>query len=132
MKYLRIARGLTRAQLAEQSGVGYRTIQKIEHNLVRRLHSRTTQKLTQALNVEPSMLVRLISEAPEDPRRIGSRLREARYASGMSQAEVARRANISQGHLSQLECGNYEAGPATIQRLAHVLGVKPTELLGVE
>lgn len=132
MKYLRIARGFTRAQLAQQSGVGYKTIQKIEHNLVRCPRSRTAQKLAQALHVEPAKLVRLISEAPEDPIRRGSRLREARCACEMSQAEVALLANISQGHLSQLESGNYEASPATIQRLAHALGVKPTELLGVE
>jgi transcriptional regulator with XRE-family HTH domain len=73
-----------------------------------------------------------MSEVPEDPKYRGSLLREARIAAGMGQLELARETGISQAYISQLERGMYEAGPSTIQKLARALGVRPTELLGVE
>lgn len=41
----------------------------------------------------------------------------------MSQAELARRTGLSQGHISELERGDKEPRPATMQNLAAGLGV---------
>ncbi len=128
---LRIARGLTAAELAERSGLGYRTVRYVERNLVRRPHARTLRRLAQALEVEPSELVRRMSEevSEEDPKRRGSLLRELRIASGMGQPELARRAGVSQSFLSQLEHGKHQGGPGTVSKLAEALGVDPSKLL---
>ncbi len=126
---LRIARGLTAAELAERSGLGYRTVRYVERNLVRRPHARTLRRLAQALEVEPSELVRRMSEVPEDPKRRGSLLRELRIASGLGQPELARRAGVSQSFLSQLEHGKHQGGPGTVSKLAEALGVDPSKLL---
>jgi transcriptional regulator with XRE-family HTH domain len=128
VKDLRIARGFTAAELAEKSGVGYRTVRRVERSLVRP-HPRTLQRLAEALGVEPSELARLMSEVAQDPKRKGSFLRDLRIASGMSQPELARRAGINQAFLSQLERGKHEAGPSTVRKLAEALGVHPLELI---
>jgi transcriptional regulator with XRE-family HTH domain len=128
VKDLRIARGLTAAELAERSGVGYRTVRRLERNLVRP-HTRTLRRLAEALGVEPSELARLMSEAPQDPNRRGSLLSDLRVASGMSRVQLARRAGISQSFLSGLERGKHEAGPRTVPKLAEALGVHPLELI---
>ncbi len=126
---LRLARGLTAAELAERSGLGYRTVRHVERNLVRRPRARTVRRLAEALGVEPSELTRRMSEVPAGSKRRGSLLRELRLASGMSQPELARRAGISQSFLSQLELGRHEAGPGTVRKLAEALGVDPSELV---
>ncbi len=128
IKDLRIARGLTAAELAERSGVGYRTVWRVERSLVRP-HTRTLRRLAEALSVEPSELARLMSEVAQDPKRKGSLLRDLRIASGMSQPKLARRAGINQAFLSQLERGKHEAGPNTVAKLAEALGVHPLELM---
>lgn len=46
-----------------------------------------------------------------------------REMAGMSQAEVARRSGLSQGHISELERGEKRARPATIKKLAVALAV---------
>jgi transcriptional regulator with XRE-family HTH domain len=126
---LRLARGLTAAELAERSGLAYRTVRHVERNLVRNPHPRTVRRLAAALDVEPSELTQRMSEVPADSKRRGSLLRELRLASGMSQPELARRAGISQSFLSQLERGRHEAGPSTVRKLAEALGVDPSELV---
>ncbi|MFN8052799.1 MAG: helix-turn-helix transcriptional regulator [Acidimicrobiales bacterium] len=52
-----------------------------------------------------------------------------RELAGFSQAELSRRAGISQGHISQIEAGQKRPRPATIVRLADVLGVPLGSLL---
>ncbi len=131
IKDLRIARGLTAAELAERSGLGYGTVRRVEQSLVRP-HPRTLRRLAEALGVEPSELVRLMSEVPQDPTRKGSLLRDLRIASGMSQPKLARRAGINQAFLSQLERGQHEAGPRTVRKLAEALGVHPLKLMSFE
>jgi transcriptional regulator with XRE-family HTH domain len=122
-------RGLTRAKLAEQSEVGYKIIQNIEHNVVRCPRSRTIQKLAKTLDVKPLELVRLISEPPGDPKKQGNRLRNLRIACELPPVELARQAGISQPYVYNLELVKYGASPNIIQKLAHALGVKSTEPL---
>lgn len=55
-----------------------------------------------------------------------------RVMAGFSQAELARRSGVSQGHLSQIERGDRNASPRTIKRLASGLGVPIGALLTAE
>ena len=56
-----------------------------------------------------------------------------RVLSGFSQAELARRSGVSQGHISELEKdgGTKNASPATIKKLAEALGVPVGALMNV-
>jgi transcriptional regulator with XRE-family HTH domain len=50
-------------------------------------------------------------------------LKVIRERSGLSQAALGRAANVSQGHISQLEAGLKEPRPEMVRRLASALGV---------
>lgn len=54
----------------------------------------------------------------------GSQIRAARLAAGLSLREVARRAVIDAGYLSQIERGIRAPSPAFLARLSEVLGVE--------
>lgn len=45
-----------------------------------------------------------------------------RELSGLSQAELARRGEFSQGYISELEKGRKNPSPAMVSRIAEVLG----------
>lgn len=53
---------------------------------------------------------------------------QIRFLAGYSQAELARQAGLSQGHMSELERGDKNPRPATIKKLATALSV-PVEAL---
>lgn len=54
-----------------------------------------------------------------------------RVLAGLSQAELARRSGVSQGHISELERGDKKASPRTIKRLAEALAVPMPALMTV-
>lgn len=56
-------------------------------------------------------------------------LRTIRELAGFSQAELARRTGISQGHISQIESGQKHPRPRTVRLLADHLGVPLGSLL---
>jgi transcriptional regulator with XRE-family HTH domain len=60
----------------------------------------------------------------------GVALRVIRERSGLSQAELARRGNFSQGYISELEKGTKNPSPAMVQRLAEVLAIPLAALVG--
>ena len=62
---------------------------------------------------------------------IGERLRELRLKRGLSQDELARRANVTQGLIWQIEAGRRTPSLRTLLRLAEALSVSPEELLPV-
>jgi transcriptional regulator with XRE-family HTH domain len=61
-------------------------------------------------------------------REIGRRLREARLGTGLTLAEVAAKAGVSEGFLSKLERGQAAASIANLIQLAEVLGLGLHEL----
>jgi transcriptional regulator with XRE-family HTH domain len=64
-------------------------------------------------------------------RRVGRRLRALRRAKEMGLRELARKAKVNSGYLSELECGTKTHPSATIlKRLARALRVPVAELLG--
>lgn len=56
-------------------------------------------------------------------------LERLRVLAGCSQAELARRSGLSQGHISELERGDKTARPGTIKKLATALNVPMPFLL---
>lgn len=73
----------------------------------------------------------------ESPRRAQARrpldhdpatLRTRRVEAGLTGAELAQRAEISAGHLSELESGSRNASPPVLARLARELGCEIRDL----
>jgi len=62
------------------------------------------------------------------PAEVESRVRAAREARGLSQAELARRAGLSRQALSAIEAGRYLPNTAVALRLAQALGCAVEEL----
>ncbi|MBL9059938.1 MAG: cupin domain-containing protein [Mangrovicoccus sp.] len=63
---------------------------------------------------------------------VGRRLRALRLKANLSQADVAQRAGISIGALSQIERGVSSLRVRTLWPLAAVLDVEPSQLLGAD
>ena len=62
-------------------------------------------------------------------QKIGARIREIRISKGMSQADLATRANISLPHISEIEHGKTKMLLATFIRVAEALQVSADVLL---
>lgn len=61
------------------------------------------------------------------------RVKEARQAAGLTQAELAKKARISQAAVSELEAGKtVRLNLDVLERLCTVLELEPGELLGRE
>src|SRR5262245_24748467 len=62
-------------------------------------------------------------------RLFAERLRELRRSRGMTQAELARRAEVSVTHLSELENADIAPGIDLVDRLAQALGAAVADLV---
>lgn len=60
---------------------------------------------------------------------LGSELRRARLALGLTQEELAERAKLHRTYVSQLERDEKSPTVAVLQRVCKALGVKASELL---
>ena len=56
-------------------------------------------------------------------------LKRLRKAAGMTQEQLARRADLSLGYVQRLEVGRHDPPVSTLRALAKALGVPVTELL---
>lgn len=61
--------------------------------------------------------------------QIGQRIRAARLAKGMSQADLAFAADISLPHISNFELGKKQLSILTFSKIIEVLGVSADEIL---
>ena len=62
-------------------------------------------------------------------KEIGARVKKARKARQMSQAELAEKLNISLSHMSDIETGKSNFGVDILKRITEVLQVSSDELL---
>jgi transcriptional regulator with XRE-family HTH domain len=62
---------------------------------------------------------------------VGDRIKAARERKVWGQAELARAVGITPNSLYRIENGMHAPRPATIRKIAEVLGVDPAELAGV-
>jgi transcriptional regulator with XRE-family HTH domain len=60
---------------------------------------------------------------------MGKALKRIRREKGISQAELARRANLTREYVNKIEAGRYDPSLSTINALAKALGVKVGRLL---
>jgi transcriptional regulator with XRE-family HTH domain len=63
------------------------------------------------------------------PAQVGKTLRKLRKAKGLSQAELAEKADLSREYVNKIEAGKYDPPLSTINALAKALRVRPTALL---
>lgn len=70
------------------------------------------------------------SESPAFRGHIGQRIRYYRQKSGLNQTQLARRANVNQGFLSEIERGKRKPSPSSLQAIAVALDVAPAVLIG--
>jgi transcriptional regulator with XRE-family HTH domain len=68
-------------------------------------------------------------EYDEVVRRFGGRLRQARAGRGMTQADLADRAGVSEAYVGRLERGRAAPGIDLVARLAKALGLPAADLL---
>jgi len=61
---------------------------------------------------------------------IGDRIRYYRHLRELKQVELARRAKVNQGFLSEIESGKRRPSPASLKALAMALNVPPAVLIG--
>jgi transcriptional regulator with XRE-family HTH domain len=67
-----------------------------------------------------------VAESPKS--RFGRRLRELRVATGLSQSELAERADITPEYVSRLERGLVGPSIEALERIAKGLGVEPKSM----
>ena len=65
----------------------------------------------------------------DDLQAIGKNVRRLREALGISQEELADRAGLHRTYIGGIERGERNLGLINLVKLAHALGVKPSELL---
>lgn len=57
-----------------------------------------------------------------------TRIKLRRLEAGLLQVELSQRAQIARARLSEIECGHVQPRPDELDRIAGVLGVKPSDL----
>ncbi|NLT05873.1 MAG: helix-turn-helix transcriptional regulator [Solirubrobacterales bacterium] len=67
--------------------------------------------------------------ASETLRLLGANVRRRRLETGLTQAELADLARVSQSQINTLESGTREAGVVALVRVALALHVDPADLL---
>lgn len=67
--------------------------------------------------------------AGETLRQLGANVRRRRLETGLTQADLADLARVSQSQINTLEAGTREAGVVALIRVARALHVDPAELL---
>ena len=66
------------------------------------------------------------------PQRVGQRVREARKAAGMTQAELGQRVGVTPSAIAHLEAGIRDTTVTRLTAIAEVLGLDLGALVGLE
>ena len=86
-------------------------------------HSPTVLGRTLRYTVGDNGAIDVLHPASGTPERIGEQIRAERIATGLSQAELARRIGVSPSALSQVERGRHGLSGETLTRLWATLGI---------
>jgi transcriptional regulator with XRE-family HTH domain len=129
LRTLREARGLTRAELAQQAGVTEKAIYYIERGETKAPLPETLLAFARVFGVPPESLTGEPCAQPPLATPLARRLRELRQARGLTQRELADKSGIHRGTLQDLELSRV-ARPRQhiIDALADALGVEPNDL----
>jgi SOS-response transcriptional repressor LexA len=69
-------------------------------------------------------------EPPAFRGHIGQRIRYYRENAGWNQTQLAKRAKVNQGFLSEIERGKRKPSPSSLHAIAHALDLPPAVLIG--
>jgi ribosome-binding protein aMBF1 (putative translation factor) len=61
-------------------------------------------------------------------RQVGKKIRELRELAGMNQTQLAKKAGLTQSHVSRIENAEHSATNFTLEKIARALGVEIEEL----
>lgn len=61
--------------------------------------------------------------------KIGEKIKQARRQQGVTQAEIAKKAELSVNYYARIERGDATATIESIQKIAHALNVKSSDIL---
>ena len=123
IRELRKERGFNLSEFARKVQLSVSYMSEIEHGRTNPSLG-TIDKIAAALNVDRSQLL----EASE--LGLGNKIRLARENKKMTMAETAEAAGISTSYLSEIERGSVKPSIATTKRLAEVLDVSISKLVG--
>lgn len=128
LKRYREEKGFTQRQLAERAGVSASYINEIE-NGHKRPSLRVLNRIAAELGVPAGVLVgRLAEGEPAAGLTMGDKLRLARLEKGLTLTELAQKAGVSAGYLSDIERGHALPAVETLSDLAAALGVRVSDL----
>ena len=119
----RIKRGLSQQEVAALSGIAQANIAKIEHGL----NNVTLETMMRVIRVVDRELARRIKADPKV--RFGENVRSARSKAGLTQAEVAARADVRKQYISLVETGKVNATLEMVAALALAVDEDPDTLL---
>src|SRR4051794_32609018 len=128
LRALREYRKVSQSELAREAGVSLRTVRRAEHG--DEPSGWVKARLARALATQPEKIWTSFDHAELDPNApAGERIRRSRERAGMSSAELARDAEISEETMRRIERGDV-ARPQdrTIGRIAEILSLEPTVL----
>lgn len=121
IQQIRESQGKSPEQLAREASITVPYLGAIERSEVYpSIH--VLEQITEALGVSVSQLM-------GSPRDIGQKIRSLREQLGVTQAEVAERAEVSPGLIGQIEQGKIQPSLRTIERIAGALGTTPCFLI---
>ena len=127
LKKLRRAKKLTQKELAEETDIPYRTLQRWE-NGESQIKPEKAEKLANFFGVS---IAHLLGYEDNDFEKANqNRLKELRKEKKDTQAELANLMGVNVKTISRWEKGEFEIKPAQAKMLADYFGVSETYLLG--
>ncbi len=121
VRLARQAAGMTQSRLAEVIGIHVSSINQLEAGTSKRPNAENLIRIAHALHVLPEWLA--LGETTPSLRTLGRRLREAREKTGLSPAQLARRAGLREERIHLLETGAAIPSPDEEKALADALGL---------
>lgn len=134
IRKLRVQRGVSLEELSDRLDIPVDCLVDVEEGK-RKLSQSTIKEVADIFHVTEAELTEEHQPAKEaEPEitqeSIGKRIRELREQKGMTLGEMARRADMSAAHLSEVERGLSAASLKTLDKVAEVLQISTAVLLG--
>lgn len=132
MKHLRLARGLSQAELADVTGVSKTTINYTERAITSP-DIATLEKIARVFNTTPQQMVMVEMMNPQQPTRLrailGSNLEYLRTERGFTRNQLAALSGMSHTYIANIEDGRNSITLDKLEKLAVALGVDPIFLI---
>ncbi len=126
---LREQLNMSRAELAQKTGIASETIGLLERGLVRKFHPRTVRKIAEALGVHPTDIAEFAHLTTGDAPSQGPRpLREIRQQAYLSLVELAGMSGVPYSIIGLIELHKTKAPLWIMELLANALGVSSADI----